>query len=137
MRAFSQHKNEMRLIIALAVILLPVLFWFGYPLLICWVFGGDTLGGKIVDGHFYLGSHGKYTEVSRSGYIASACGLAFWALSGLIAALCAALSDTGREWASASVARKLGMLSVLVILLSLTAIIGYSTVGAIATALKS
>jgi hypothetical protein len=28
--------------------------------------GGDALNGKIVDGHFYLGSHGKFTEVTQA-----------------------------------------------------------------------
>lgn len=27
--------------------------------------GGDATNGKITDGHFYLGSHGRYTEVAE------------------------------------------------------------------------
>lgn len=29
------------------------------------VLGGDALNGTSVDGHYFLNSHGKYTEVSR------------------------------------------------------------------------
>ena len=32
------------------------------------ILGGDAVSGKIQDGHFYLGSHGKYTEVSQATY---------------------------------------------------------------------
>lgn len=28
--------------------------------------GGDAVNGKIVAGHFYLGSHGKFTEVDEA-----------------------------------------------------------------------
>jgi hypothetical protein len=28
--------------------------------------GGDALNGKIVDGHFYLGDHGHFTEVTEA-----------------------------------------------------------------------
>ena len=28
--------------------------------------GGDALNGKIVDGHFFLGSHGHFTEVTQA-----------------------------------------------------------------------
>jgi hypothetical protein len=134
---FGRHKDEIRLITAFAVVLLPFAFWFGYPFLTCWVFGGDALGGKVEDGHFYLGSHGRYTEVSRPGYIASAGGLAFWALSGLIVAIGAAMFGAGREWASASAGRKFGMILGLVVLLSAAALIAYLTFGAIAVALKA
>lgn len=30
--------------------------------------GGDALGGKNANGHFYLSSHGKLTEVSEAVY---------------------------------------------------------------------
>ena len=30
------------------------------------VIGGDAFNGAIVDGHFYLGSHGKFTEVDEA-----------------------------------------------------------------------
>jgi hypothetical protein len=28
--------------------------------------GGDALNGHMIDGHYFLGSHGRYTEVSRA-----------------------------------------------------------------------
>jgi hypothetical protein len=28
--------------------------------------GGDAVNGKIANGHFFLGSHGRYTEVSET-----------------------------------------------------------------------
>lgn len=33
--------------------------------------GGDALNGKIEDGHYFLGSHGKYTEVGYYTFIYS------------------------------------------------------------------
>jgi hypothetical protein len=30
------------------------------------VLGGSATNGKIENGHYYVGSHGRYTEVSRS-----------------------------------------------------------------------
>jgi len=44
--------------------------------------GGDALGGKIVQGRYYLGNHGTYTEVSHAIFIYSACH-AYSALFGL------------------------------------------------------
>lgn len=29
------------------------------------LYGGDALNGKVEDGHYYLASHGRYTEVSQ------------------------------------------------------------------------
>ena len=50
--------------------------FFAVSFLIFWIisviFGGDALNGKIENGHYYFGSHGKYTEVSRAAYVASA-----------------------------------------------------------------
>ena len=34
---------------------------------------GDAIQGKAVDGRFYLGNHGIYTEVSHAVFIFSAC----------------------------------------------------------------
>jgi hypothetical protein len=141
MKLRTEHKEgislRIALLIAFAVVLLPFVFWFGYPPLVCWLFGGDALGGKIEGGHFYLGNHGRYREVSRSGYIASACGMAFWALSGLAAAMLALLSDAGREWTGASRERKAGVIMVLLCFTSFAAYITYLTVGHIAMAWKS
>ena len=38
-----------------------IAFW-----LIAVYLGGDAVNGKIADGHFYLSSHGKLTEVSEA-----------------------------------------------------------------------
>ena len=38
-----------------------VIFWFAALYL-----GGDAISGKMVDGHFFLSSHGHLTEVSQS-----------------------------------------------------------------------
>lgn len=49
---------------------LPMLFIIGWFLnfvlfvALSMYLGGDALNGKIQDGHHFLGSHGKYTEVS-------------------------------------------------------------------------
>jgi hypothetical protein len=37
------------------------IFWFAALYL-----GGDAISGKMVDGHFFLSSHGHLTEVSQS-----------------------------------------------------------------------
>lgn len=137
MRIWTQHKDGVKLLLAFAVLLLPLVFWFGYPPLVCWLFGGDALGGKIEGGHFYLGNHGRFREVSRSGYLASACGMAFWGLSGLAAAMLAALSEAGHEWTSASRKRKVGMIIVLLCLASFAAYFTWFAVGHIAMAWKS
>jgi hypothetical protein len=44
-----------------------VIFW-----IVCALAGGDAVNGKIDDGRYYFGSHGKYTEVSRAAYVLSA-----------------------------------------------------------------
>lgn len=28
--------------------------------------GGDAINGHVTDGHYFLGSHGRYTEVNRA-----------------------------------------------------------------------
>src|SRR6187397_35411 len=35
--------------------------------------GGDAFSGRIEAGHYYLGSHGTYTEVSQRVFVYSAC----------------------------------------------------------------
>jgi hypothetical protein len=32
------------------------------------VLGGDALNGKVVNGHYFLNSHGRHTEVTRATY---------------------------------------------------------------------
>ena len=51
--------------------------------------GGAAITGKITGGHYYLGSHGNYPEVSRGIYVLSALssaafGLAFSAFAGVM-----------------------------------------------------
>ncbi|HEY3762201.1 MAG TPA: hypothetical protein VGN23_10695 [Verrucomicrobiae bacterium] len=38
----------------------------------CLMPGGFALGGKVSSGHYYLGSHGHYREVSRNIFVLSA-----------------------------------------------------------------
>jgi hypothetical protein len=47
------------------------------------VMGGDALNGKASNGHYFLGSHGRLTEVSREVYVYSVCH-ACSAVAGLI-----------------------------------------------------
>jgi hypothetical protein len=35
-------------------------------------FGGDALTGRVDDGHWFLGNHGQYVEVTRGTWLASA-----------------------------------------------------------------
>ena len=44
-----------------------IIFW-----VVCVVAGGDAVNGKIENGSYYFGSHGKYTKVSKLAYIISA-----------------------------------------------------------------
>ena len=52
-----------------------ITFW-AVSFIIFWVLsvfaGGDAVSGKIENGHYYLASHGKYTEVSQIVYVLSA-----------------------------------------------------------------
>lgn len=54
--------------------------------------GGDALSGHVLNGHYYLGNHGIYTQVSRIVFIYSECH-AYSALIGLALAFAAA-----RRW---------------------------------------
>src|SRR5207248_8596590 len=47
--------------------------------------GGDALNGYARDGHYYLGSHGAYTEVSRAVWRYSYCHtISTWVTHGLV-----------------------------------------------------
>ena len=46
------------------IVLLAVINFLAY-VLISLHLGGDAVNGKIDSGHYYLGSHGHYTEVSQ------------------------------------------------------------------------
>jgi len=54
--------------------------------------GGDALNGRVEGTHYFLGSHGSYTEVSHAVFVYSACHAAS-ALLGMFAAVAA-----GRAW---------------------------------------
>jgi hypothetical protein len=41
-------------------------------IIISLIAGGDAVNGKIENGHYYLCSHGKYTETSKTFYVISA-----------------------------------------------------------------
>ena len=42
--------------------------------------GGAAITGKVTPGHYYLGSHGNYPEVSRTVYVLSAILSGTWGL---------------------------------------------------------
>jgi len=46
--------------------------------------GGTAQNGKVESGRFYIGQHGKYREVSRSVYVASAVGTWVWGAYGMV-----------------------------------------------------
>ena len=39
---------------------------------VCMLLGGDALNGRVINGHYFLGSHGKFTETSAAIYRLSA-----------------------------------------------------------------
>lgn len=49
----------------LAIFALCVLNFFAFVIFSMWI-GGDALSGKVVEGHFFIGEHGKLTEVSEA-----------------------------------------------------------------------
>ena len=54
-------------LLAFALIAIGLLNWAAY-LSICSRIGGDAVNGKIDGGKYYVGSHGRYVEVSQSTY---------------------------------------------------------------------
>jgi hypothetical protein len=58
--------------------------------------GGDALSGKSENGHFYLGNHGTFTEVSHAVFVYSVCH-AYSALFGLVLAAVAAKTWKRRQ----------------------------------------
>lgn len=64
---FKVHRYRIIKILITFVIISFLVFWITAV-----IFGGDAVNGKIEDGRFYFGSHGEYTEVSRTAYVASA-----------------------------------------------------------------
>ena len=69
LKIFEMRRREKRAIKS-------IFAFFVISFLAFWVisvtFGGDAVNGKIEDGRYYFGSHGEYTEVSRTAYVASA-----------------------------------------------------------------
>ena len=50
--------------------------------------GGTAQNGKVESGRFYLGQHGKYRQVSRMVYLASAIGTWVWGSYAVVVAVC-------------------------------------------------
>ncbi len=70
-RALSEYRNtrwhfsrRAKFIFIPAVAIAIVNFAAFIIINIC--IGGDAINGHVTDGHYYLGSHGRYTEVSRA-----------------------------------------------------------------------
>ena len=61
------------------------------------VIGGDAINGKAVGGHFYLGSHGKFTEVSEDLYTYSRWHVLSLLITHPLAALTAYFAKKERE----------------------------------------
>ena len=69
---------------------------FAVFLVIDFCIGGDALSGKSGHGHFYLGNHGTFTEVSHAVFVYSLCH-AYSALLGLVLASAAAKAWNRRQ----------------------------------------
>src|SRR4029077_10412366 len=75
--------------------------------------GGTAQNGKIESGHFFIGQHGKYREVSRTAYIVSAVGTWVWAFYAFLVAACGIFQPAGEKrphWAVSLLTRLLGIL---------------------------
>jgi hypothetical protein len=60
----------------LAIVLGMTLFfvaWVNFTVfwIVALILGGDAINGKVEDGRYYLGSHGRYTQVSADVYVYS------------------------------------------------------------------
>ena len=62
-------------------------------ILIGWLMGGSPLNGKIEDGRFFLGEHGRYTEVSANQYW-----MIYFTWTGLDVALLLLVLATGLQY---------------------------------------
>jgi hypothetical protein len=65
LRGAQRRGNRWSAFAAIVLLNFVVFWWVGV------LYGGDALSGKVVGDHWFLGEHGRYTEVSR----------AFWAYS--------------------------------------------------------
>lgn len=79
-RKSMRTRSELRMAIASIA---AALNFFSF-MVVAVLIGGDALNGRVSAGHYYLGNHGSYTEVSRSVFIYSACHASL-AILGLLA----------------------------------------------------
>jgi hypothetical protein len=63
------EKRISKVVIALSPITLLNFIAF---LIVTYHLGGDAVNGKIVSGHYYVGSHGQYSEVGFGTFLYSA-----------------------------------------------------------------
>ena len=63
----TQERKQMLELMAAALAVVNFLTFMS----IASYLGGDALAGKIEDGHYYVSSHGHYTEVSHAVYLYS------------------------------------------------------------------
>jgi hypothetical protein len=83
------------------------LLWFGFTLgivnFLAFValsiyLGGDALNGHVINGHYFLGSHGRYTEVSQRVFQYSRWHATSIFATHPIGALCAVLLRLGKRF---------------------------------------
>ena len=95
------------------------LFLFGWLLVSVAFFGitipvgGTAQNGKVENGHFFIGQHGHYREVSRTAYLVSAAGTWAWAFYGFLLGLCGIFQPGGEKaphWAVSLLTRLLAFL---------------------------
>jgi hypothetical protein len=95
--------------------------------------GGTAQNGKVENGHFFIGQHGKYREVSRTAYIASAVGTWVWAFYLFLVGMCGVVQPAGEKrlhWAVSLLIRLLGILLVF----GFIAVMSYETLRCITSA---
>jgi hypothetical protein len=63
----TEERKDMLAIMAAGLAVLNFLIFMA----IASYLGGDALAGKVEDGHYFVASHGHYTEVSQAVYIYS------------------------------------------------------------------
>ena len=63
----TEERKQMLSLMAAALAVLNFLTFMS----IASYLGGDALGGKVEDGHYFVTSHGHYTEVSHAVYMYS------------------------------------------------------------------
>jgi len=77
---YMQERKE-----KLEITMVPIYAWLivtAVFIIVSLAMGGTAVNGKIENGHFYLGEHGVYKEVSKTTYITSALWLPIWVLLG-------------------------------------------------------